>query len=146
MANWCNNNIKIIGNEKELKKFCKKIKENFLNSFIPTPKELIGTQSPPIKKNQKLLIKYGADNWYDWNIKNWGTKWDFKLDYLDTQNENERTLSFDSAWEPPIEGFQRISKIYPQLIFFLDYEELGVGFKGIAKIKNGLIDNKCFDY
>lgn len=148
MPNWCNNDIQILGKKKELEKIKKKIKKkNFLNSFIKLPKELKETQSPPNnKKNINLILKYGADNWYDWNIKNWGIKWDFELLYLDDGNESEITFSFDTPWRPPIEGFEKISSKYPELVFFLTYDEPGMRFKGIAKIQNGSTDNKYFDY
>ena len=140
MANRCENNLQIIGEKKELKKFVKKIKkENFLNSFIPTPKELVNTRAPSIKKNLNLIIKYGADNWYDWNIKNWGTKWDFEIKEEIEIEENEINLQFDTAWAPPLEGLKNISLIYPKISFLLNYNEQGMGLKGLSKIKNGLI-------
>ena len=149
MANWCENNLKIIGKEKELKKFCKKIdKKGFLNSFIPIPKELIGTRSPSLKQDLNLLLKYKADNWYDWNIKNWGIKWDFEIDLLEEIEEegDEINLQFDTAWAPPLLGLKNISLKYPEMEFLLDYDEPGMRFRGLSKIKNGVVDDTCFDY
>ena len=149
MANWCENTLKVIGEEKELKKFVKKIKrKSFLSSFNPTPKELVNTRAPSLKEDINLIIKYGADNWYDWNLKNWGTKWDFEIDPIESieEGDSEIITYFDSAWSPPIEGFKDISIKYPKITFFLSYEEPGMGFKGLAKIKNGIVDDACFDY
>lgn len=147
MPNWCNNTLKIIGEEEELKKFSKKIKKKtFLSSFIPLPKELENTKSPTIKKDLNLIYKYKYDNWYDWKITNWGTKWDFEINSIDDGIEEERTILFDSAWNPPIEGIKKISKLYPNLIFFIDYDEPGNRFRGLAKIHKGKSDDKCFQY
>lgn len=147
MPNYCNNSLKIKGNKTNLNKFAKKInKKAFLASFIPLPKELDGTNSPTGEKpNLNLLAKYKADNWYDWKVKNYGTKWDCEIDWLE-KTEYDIQCSFDSAWSPPIEGLRQISLLYPKLVFFLDYEEEGAGFKGLARIDNGVVDDKCFNY
>jgi len=146
MPNWVENTLKITGNEKELKKFSKKLKpKRFMHSFIPLPKELKNTESPPKKKNLNLILKYKTDNWYDWQRKNWGTKWDFEVEEIG-ECENERIYSFESAWSPPIEGITTISKKFPKLTFWLSYEESGMGFKGMARIQDGTIDDKCFNY
>ena len=146
MPNWCSNSLKIEGTAKELKKFKKKLDiENFLGSFIPIPPELVNRQSPskttntinPTKEEMKeniekikLIKLYGVENWYDWSIKNWGTKWDMNEVYdpesnKDIENADDdeyQTLeySFESPWSPPIQGLENISKLYPQHIPPLD--------------------------
>ncbi|MBS3172691.1 hypothetical protein J4438_03910 [Candidatus Woesearchaeota archaeon] len=153
IPNWCTNTLKVKGEEKILQKFKKKAqnKKNKLSltKFLPLPKGLEGTQSPPDKKkkiqNLALKLKYGTDNWYDWAIKNWGIKWDIKCEFMDN-NEDELIYEFDSPWGPPLEGFRQISKKYPKLVFFLDYDEPGMAFKGISKMQKGKLEDHCINY
>lgn len=42
--------------------------------------------------------KYGKDNWYDWSIRNWETKWNSTDGFLDEEN---LTISFATAWSAP---------------------------------------------
>jgi hypothetical protein len=54
----------------------------------------IGRYFKPIPKEEE-------DNWYVWNVNNWGTKWDFApFDWGFT--EDGIHIHFDSAWSPPI--------------------------------------------
>jgi len=173
MPNWCLNNLKIVGEVKELKKFEKKVdKENFLGSFIPLPKELEERQSPskttntvnPTKEDLKENIEknrlkklYGSDNWYDWSIKNWGTKWDMNEvcrdddEELDAYEEDEQEevleiqYAFSSPWSPPIKGLESISKLFPNLTFHLDYSEDGMGYRGISRFQDGNTEDYCID-
>lgn len=48
-------------------------------------------------------IMYGAPSWYDWSIKNWGTKWNsYGYDDLDRSDIAENpALSFYTAWNAP---------------------------------------------
>lgn len=41
------------------------------------------------------------ENWYDWNINHWGTKWEISL--IDWSREDDETIwiSFETAWSPP---------------------------------------------
>lgn len=140
MPNWCENKLIIIGNEREIEKFRKEAKHEdhdlCLNNLTPMPRELINTKYPPEKKNNDLLAKYGVDNWHDWCIKNWGTKWNVEARLV---YEGKKCLryEFDSAWTPPLNWVGAVSKEYPGLLFILEYDESGVEFRGIAKFQAG---------
>lgn len=46
-----------------------------------------------------------SENWYNWRIANWGTKWnacDLEVDYDDVEDINNITYRFSTAWSPPI--------------------------------------------
>jgi hypothetical protein len=88
--------------------------------------------------NEFLPLPEGED-WYNWQINNWGTKWDIGAD-IGTEKEeryglkatrvdNEVSCSFDSAWSPP-EG------LYEKLVDLgydvkATYWEPGMAFCGI---------------
>ena len=59
------------------------------------------------KISDKLIKKYGTNNWYDWSNRNWGTKWgdcDLEVEintYNHLENKGEYgDLKFESAWSP----------------------------------------------
>jgi len=92
--------------------------------------------------------KFGADNWYDWNIQNWGTKWDvYEISdawRVSTTEKGEKIYqcNFQTAWSPPTQAIVQISVQYPNLTFYLAYADEGGGFLGYSIIKNGnIIDN-----
>lgn len=150
MPNWCSNTLIITGDDEEIKKFEKKAKAKdtalSMNKFLPTPKALLEGTAPNRTENAKELIeKYGAKDWYDWHINNWGTKWDLTAELL-CSDEGYLQYCFDSAWSPPIEFLKEVSKKYTRLEFRLRYDEPGVGFMGVAKYKNGEGEDKCLDY
>lgn len=89
-----------------------------------------------VKENSDLLAKYkanrekyGYDNWYEWNIANWGTKWSPLLECWD--NSHGRTHAYcESAWSPPSLLLAHISKRFPSLMIINTYDEEGMGFVG----------------
>jgi hypothetical protein len=94
------------------------------------------------EKNRKALIKkYGTDNWYDWNVANWGTKWDCSSSECGYQTDNKTYFSvgFDSAWCPPTNWFHKIVEMYPKLNFKLSYSETGCWFAGVMFSDEGLV-------
>ena len=131
MPNWCNNDLEVTGDEKEIARF-KYDAGNY------TEKEVLSLQSlvPMPKEKEK--------DWYNWHVENWGTKWDVDAT-LYKDNTKELLYSFDSAWSPPIEAFVKASKNYPTLKFVLEYDELGMCFMGTATIENGILDDVCED-
>ena len=149
MPNYCFNYLRVFGDAETIKKFAdvgitnepsqyEKIKEDVptwrLSRYFPMPEELEGTTSPtPTDTNtDELVKKYGVANWYDWRIKNYGTKWDCSAIDFDTDIPTEFQVTFDSAWSPPIAWLEKVQKDFTTLKFNLVYEETGNWFAGVA--------------
>ena len=119
MPNHCYAQITV--SDKYSKKLEEIAKVGLCRYYKPMPEELVNTSSPArvvtqeeydkqmeknktdkfksypltIDKQKMLLDLYGADNWYDWAHKYWGTKWGcYDNDY------SHGTYSFTSAWGP----------------------------------------------
>ena len=78
--------------------------------------------------DQKLAydMKFSSDGWYDWNVREWGTKWDADESNLDDNTEDlTPTLyySFNTAWSIPEGVFVSIVKQHPELDFDFSCEE-----------------------
>jgi len=53
------------------------------------------------------------DRWYDWNIENWGTKWNtYDAELLDINESIEYT--FNTAWSPPEMAIAALREIYKE--------------------------------
>jgi hypothetical protein len=70
-------------------------------------------------------------DWYHWNCRNWGTKWDVAVvgdkDYSDTimtvNDDGSVMYHFQTAWSPVGEVLLKLSEQYPTLEFDYEYEE-----------------------
>lgn len=87
---------------------------------------------------------FQSNNWYDWNIRNWGTKWDVAVEdfeeYPETQildENNEMVIyKFDTAWAPPVMAIKELSRQHPNLVIKLEYEE-ETGWGGEIEFRGG---------
>jgi Ferredoxin-like domain in Api92-like protein len=86
-------------------------------------------------KYKHNLDTYGFRSWYDWNVGNWGTKWD--MDGSGGRAGEILEYHFQTANSPPVEGLRKISQDFPLLYFVLEYFEGGMGFCGMAEIHQG---------
>lgn len=78
-------------------------------------------------------------NWYEWNIENWGTKWDACDVHLE-ETGRKLTYSFDTAWVPPYPVIIEASRLFPNLTFMLSCEEESHEFPNFtAKIERGAV-------
>ena len=75
-------------------------------------------------------IKRGFDednDWYNWNVRNWGSKWDACNAELDDRNQSKIAgfieYTFDTAWGIPEAGMVAMSAKYPELVFHLYAKE-----------------------
>ena len=125
MPNWCDNQVSITGPNSVIDKIEKILKEDdthentgLLNFFKPMPKVLEGTTSPSSSADKPQPMVEGFDNWYDWRVENWSTKWEVCEFYgVDRQHHEAgksglsltSTISFgfSSAWAPPIGAYEQ---------------------------------------
>lgn len=90
------------------------------------------------ERNEKGLLSFfrpmeedQMDNWYEWKMANWGTKWDVDAADVefDQNSENELSLNFETAWTPPVELFHYIEdELGWEVIGY--YYEPGANFVG----------------
>lgn len=135
MPNWCDNSLKISGDKEaidELYKIATTDVENkgFFNQILPRPVT-------------------EEENWYGWNVQNWGTKWDVcPQDFIvsEVRQENDLfTLSFGmgTAWSPPIALVIALCEKF-RLSATLNYIEPGEDFVGKLVIEDGeVFMNEC---
>ena len=98
MPNHVTNKIEFHGKQENINKVLELIKgeESCIDfeKIIPMPenifREILGSDKREL---------YGKNNWYDWSIDNWGTKWNAYSDALDKENN---TITFDTAWSCPL--------------------------------------------
>jgi len=152
MPNWCNNHIEIIGPKKKVDALIKGAKAGeFVNTLYPMPKELADTESSSDnEKMSKQPVVDGHNNWYDWRVANWSTKWD--VDVYDGSIQEQEELfgkddgdkkvafGFDSAWSPPIGACEHYLQNNNDMSIRLTYYEPGMDFMGVWED----FDDRCY--
>lgn len=122
MPNLCSNSLKLTHTDPAMidRAVTAYKNENLFQEFVPMPE--------------------GEENWYNWNIENWSTKWQPSFLCDPVIDNTSVSLSFDTAWSPPISFYDAME----QLGFGVEayYNEPGMGFCGVYK--DG--DEECFEY
>ena len=166
MPNICENRLEITTTNVDLvrwiENFCKKGEVEYddfspcpptglFQHIAPMPSELEGTtkgNKPPewqVDNSRILIDRYGADNWYDWQCNNWGTKWDVYCNNIKYWNVKKEwkgpyhiTLEFDTAWGPPTEAIKRLKMSYAAQISVARIQYVAEGdFCGIYDASTG---------
>lgn len=166
MPNWCYNSLCVSGNKEILADFVSKTlvpcnmssEEEYdeshrftFNILHPLPKALEGGFSPLPKlegeddtqykeRMAENVRLYGAEDWYDWNRYNWGTKWDASSTCVEELDDQNFIIQFHTAWSPPIYWFEKIIPMYPQLEFNLTFDEESQDYCGRMTGNDGEID------
>ncbi len=79
-----------------------------------------------------------SNHWYDWNIRNWGTKWDTGAEF-ERHDDDHASYRLETAWSPPVEAITALSAQYPTLDFSLEWEE-EQGFGGEFLFRRGELE------
>ena len=128
MPNWCSNRATITGPAPVIKEII----------------EVLNQDDSPLL--QWMVPRPGAEeeNWYQWNIENWGTKWDICDVYFENQAEEDSIeFSFCSAWGPPEQAFETWAQADGRVQFNLEYWEPGAGFVGSCSYDG---DSMSYEY
>lgn len=143
MPNLCSNHLTITGPEADVKKFADAVEgaESICDALLPMPEELkdttVGSHPDPDDVRAALRAKYGAADWYEWAMNNWGTKWgDYDTDLLGRQ-DGLVMYTYTTAWIPMVEAVRRLSEMFPTLDFTCVYEEGGDCLLGAFRCVEG---------
>ena len=126
MPNWCENSLVVTGPERVLAAWVSNVKRN-LGSEIG----LFETFCAPAYNEDK-------SNWYDAQCAAWSTKWDVPINDLNMEVSDDMvSMSFDTAWSPPLGWMNTMSRDWPSLTFALAFEEGGMCFMGYSIMRDG---------
>ncbi len=135
MPNWCNNTLSLTGPKEKISAIYAKAKKDnaLLQQLKPMPEALEGTTSPTGSADKPQPMVDGFDNWYDWRVQNWGTKWDVDVDDNLELSDDGTTISgwFDSAWAPPIHAYEYFLTENEDCSIKSYYYEGGMDFAGL---------------
>jgi hypothetical protein len=184
MPNWVYNGLTIEGKPEQVKSLIVQMNKPFVDSIKPNgdlaysvtqrkyvnpifsfrniiaPTDMEAYHSQPVFPEQFSLAFEGND-WYNFNNREWGTKWDVAVCEDDTyptttieETENGDNYvvhyNFETAWSRPLPAIQKLSAQYPTLLFTLSYEE-ETGWGGEMEFLRGEIiseseyDSMCRD-
>jgi hypothetical protein len=81
-------------------------------------------------------------DWYNWQINNWGTKWDAydTVFCSNDYNDNYAELNFQTAWLPPSQWFKHTVELFPELQFELYWLDEDYPNSGQFVASNGKFD------
>jgi len=74
-----------------------------------------------------------ASGWYDWRLDNWGTKWDIYETHCNRIDANTLSMTFYTAWSPPIPVFDKLV----DMGFEVNARYLDEGWMYIGEYDNG---------
>jgi hypothetical protein len=139
MPNWCNNIVTIEHkNKTAIDRVEKAFKKGTLCSeFIPTPEDLKNTSAPNNTNAEEMKQKYNYRDWYEFQVNEWGTKWDVggEDQIADRINRKRLELTFESAWAPPVGLYNKLREEGYDVHAY--YYEPGAGYAGLYSSENG---------
>lgn len=100
-----------------------------------------------LRPKKKLWTEYWTrangtepeNNWYNWNNKNWGCKWDANSQEIQRQDDTYASIYFETPWGAPEGIVYAIGKKFPDLSFTWAWEE-EQGFGGEWEIQGDDVD------
>lgn len=162
MPNWVSNWISVSGKKEDVERFIEKAKQPRPTGMNEETKEIeysldeqegftfwnfIAPPQEAVESGEYFGIHGWANgerkgdtknNWYEWNTREWGTKWDAcHLDPREIEVDGDNasmSYSFETAWSIPEPVFEAMVEQHPELTFSFECEEeqgWGAEYEGI---------------
>lgn len=173
MPTWCSQFVEVRGEEKEIKRMINSFRVDKttrgkyeeesgwdINQLFPVPDELAETPHASIipegsqdekdlwlkNKQEENLAKFGARDWYEWQIKNYGTKWGASCIQIDeealTNCSDSFSFKFESPWCTCPGLMAKVSSLFPSVLIGIHaIEEMN-----IFAVWETYHDGKMIDY
>jgi len=152
MPNWCMNTVEFEGTPEQIQQVKDAIQKDALfGTLCPMPESVF--RGDLGQEERKDCEDKGIDNWYDWSVSNWGTKWEASDLNMDDEGQYDDyahvTVSFSTAWSPPVNFYETLYENMnhdcddlgdPDFKIRATYYEPGCDFIGIWE--NG--DDRCY--
>ena len=129
MPNHITNRIVIKGDAETVGSIMEKIKNDEagigtidFEKIIPMPDNIFKGNLGP--KEWEL---YSKNNWYDWSVANWGTKWNAYGFDPDTDYSKEKELRFLTAWSAPHPILEKLAKMFPDVKLEHEWADEDIG-------------------
>ena len=147
MPNWCSNRVSFYSDDTSALEKLKNIFESDepFNSLVPAPdwkntpndkgelpvlREMKDTEGRVIHTTYDFPDGKNDDRWYDWNIFNWGTKWEVSGVECDHWDGNSFECEFETAWSPPEGIYYASRQLFPDVDVSWFYDEPGMMVAG----------------
>ena len=147
MPNWCQNRVSFYSEDTSaLEKLLNIFQSDEpFNSIVPSPDWKTTPNDKgdlPVKREMKnpdgrvVYTTYdfpdgtNDDRWYDWNVNNWGTKWEVSDVECDHWDGNSFECEFETAWSPPEGIFYALRQLFPDVDVTWFYDEPGMMVAG----------------
>lgn len=129
MPNHVTNIIELNGDRLEIKNLLETIKNDEIGlgsidfeKIIPMPDNIY--RGDLGSKEREL---YGQNNWYDWSLANWGTKWN-AYGYDENKNNNPKEkITFLTAWSAPHPIMEKLAEMYPEVNIQHEWADEDIG-------------------
>ncbi len=132
MPNWCLNRLEISADAETLNL----IEDSVSGVDAETGDHILFSLNSIIAQPDDI-----GDQWREWAMAKWGTKWDVDCDQEEWEKsspeESMISITFLTAWSPPIQAICLLAEKFQTAAFALKYMELGVGFVGESQFENG---------
>ena len=87
--------------------------------------------------SKKLIETHGHNNWYDWSVENWGTKWNSYDNHI---TEGNKVESIQTAWASPHPVISQLAQLEQQDIFTYFNDEFSSRIYYVEYSKEGEIN------
>ena len=140
MPNWCTNIVTIEHKNKTAIDRVEKafVKGELCNEFLPIPEDLHNTSAPNNANAEEMKKKYNYRDWYEFQVNEWGTKWDvglYESGSFEREDRKKIELTFDSAWSPPVGLYNKLMEEGYNVMAY--YYEPGAGYTGLYSSELG---------